>query len=82
MFKDTFGEDPRRYNIPKTGEIAIVFIGEEGNPPGHRDLAIYPKSTMAKILFEDLTILVQTWIQCATLYFSFTENQFGDPERL
>lgn len=44
MFKESFGDDPRRYNIPRVGEIAVVFVGEDGDPPGKRDLAIYPRN--------------------------------------
>ena len=29
-FKSCSSDDPRRYNIPKVGEIAAVFCGEDG----------------------------------------------------
>ena len=47
MFKQTHGADPRRYNIPKVGEIAVVFVGVDGNPPGDRDFAVYAKNPSA-----------------------------------
>ena len=32
-FKRNVSDDARRYNIPKIGEIAVVFTGEDGMPP-------------------------------------------------
>jgi hypothetical protein len=31
-FKRETSDDPRRYNIPKAGEIAVFFDGENGEP--------------------------------------------------
>ncbi len=33
MFKRVVGEDIRRYNIPKSDQIAAVFTSENGLPP-------------------------------------------------
>jgi hypothetical protein len=43
FIKKDCGEDPRRYNIPQIGEIAVVFVSENGEPPVDRDMVIYPK---------------------------------------
>jgi hypothetical protein len=32
FFKRETADDPRRYNIPKAGEIAVIFDGENGEP--------------------------------------------------
>lgn len=32
-FKKCSSDDPRRYNIPKLGEIAVVFTGDNRMPP-------------------------------------------------
>lgn len=37
------GPDQGRYNNPTNGEIAAIFVGEDGAPPAHRDIVIYPK---------------------------------------
>ena len=37
------GNDPRRYNIPKIGEIAVVFDGENGEP-NVSDFMVQPKT--------------------------------------
>jgi hypothetical protein len=29
--------DKRRYNLPVVNEIAVVFVGENGEPPSKRD---------------------------------------------
>lgn len=31
-FKQYSGDDPRRYNLPRVGEISVVFTDEDGNP--------------------------------------------------
>jgi hypothetical protein len=43
-FKRHSSDDPRRYNIPKVGEIAVVFTGENGMPPEKRDFQVFPKN--------------------------------------
>ena len=37
------GSDMRRHNLPTSNEIAVVFLGEDGAPPVHRDITIYPR---------------------------------------
>ncbi len=32
--------DPRRYNLPCTNEVAIVFQTADGSPPFHRDIRV------------------------------------------
>ena len=42
-FKTCPQDDKRRFNVPKTGEVSAVFVGENGNPPINRDFAVYSK---------------------------------------
>jgi hypothetical protein len=42
--------DKRRYNLPVVNEIAVVFVGENGEPPSKRDLVIYPKNEKSKTI--------------------------------
>lgn len=44
-FKKCNTDDRRRYNIPKIGEIAVVFTGEDGMPPTDIDFQVFPKNT-------------------------------------
>ncbi|XP_057310672.1 uncharacterized protein LOC130648633 [Hydractinia symbiolongicarpus] len=37
------GNDRRRYNLPHHDEVAAVFVGQDGAPPGNRDVVIYPR---------------------------------------
>ena len=37
------GRDERRYNVPLHDEVAAVFVGEDGAPPGNHDIVAYPK---------------------------------------
>ena len=43
FFKRSVGDDPRRYNLPRVGEIAAVFVGENGEPPFERDIVVHPR---------------------------------------
>ena len=44
IFKRNKNDDQRRYNIPNhSGEIAVVFSGENGEPPTERDFTFHPK---------------------------------------
>ena len=36
------GGDKRRYNAP-SDEIAAVFLGDDGAPPGNHDIVVYPR---------------------------------------
>lgn len=36
--------DPRRYNAPRSNEVAIIFQNADGEPPLHRDLIIHCRS--------------------------------------
>lgn len=44
FLKKTIGQDKRRYNLPKSGELAVVFVSDNGEPPVDRDLVIYSKA--------------------------------------
>ena len=44
FFKRETSNDPRRYNIPKIGEIAVIFDGENGQPTVS-DFMVHPKDT-------------------------------------
>ena len=35
------GKDQHRYNQPYHGEIAVVFIGDDGAPPLDQDIIVY-----------------------------------------
>ena len=37
------GPDQRRYNAPAVDEVAAVFVGKDGAPPGNHDIVIYPR---------------------------------------
>lgn len=36
--------DQRRYNMPTSNEIAMVFVDNDGEPPFERDIRIYPRN--------------------------------------
>ena len=36
--------DPRRYNDPRTGEVAAVFVGPDGEPPVNIDVRVYSRN--------------------------------------
>jgi hypothetical protein len=42
FFKNNSSDDIRRYNIPKIGEVAVVFNGEDG-VPSTSELMVHPK---------------------------------------
>ena len=37
------GPDHHQYNAPHHEEVAIMFTGENGESPNHRDIIIYPR---------------------------------------
>ncbi|XP_057297374.1 uncharacterized protein LOC130627535 isoform X2 [Hydractinia symbiolongicarpus] len=37
------GSDRRRYNLPHHDEAAAIFVGQDGAPPGNRDIITYPR---------------------------------------
>ena len=37
------GRDERRFNAPVHDEVAAVFVGQQGAPPTHLDMVIYPR---------------------------------------
>lgn len=49
-FKRHFNDDPRRYNVPKIGEIAAVFSGEDSLEASERDFQIFPRMDNANNL--------------------------------
>ena len=34
--------DARRYNTPTVGEVAMIFVGDDGAPPSDRDIVVHP----------------------------------------
>ena len=44
VFKRNVNDDKRRFNIPKIGEVAVIFTGEDGLPPTDIDFKVYPKN--------------------------------------
>ncbi|XP_037049075.1 uncharacterized protein LOC119083457, partial [Bradysia coprophila] len=36
--------DERRYNLPTSNEIAMIFVNEDGEPPFNRDIRVYPRN--------------------------------------
>ena len=35
--------DARAYNTPVVGEVAAIFVGNDGAPPCNRDMVVYPR---------------------------------------
>ena len=58
VFKRESSDDPRRYNIPKVGEITVVFDGENGEPQAS-DFMIHPKQSNNQFLTSQLNMLSQ-----------------------
>ncbi|XP_065674113.1 uncharacterized protein LOC136091057 [Hydra vulgaris] len=44
------GGERRRYNLPSHDEVAVVFVGEVGALPTSRDVFIYPRGHLLKIV--------------------------------
>ncbi|XP_065640464.1 uncharacterized protein LOC136073043 [Hydra vulgaris] len=44
------GGDRRRYILPSHDEVAVVFVGEDGAPPASREVIIYPRGRLLKIV--------------------------------
>ncbi len=42
-FKKYDKDEPRRYNVPKVGEISAIFTSEIGDPPTDINFKIYSK---------------------------------------
>jgi hypothetical protein len=58
FFKRNSSNDPRRYNIPKIGEIAVIFDGENGEPY-MEDFMIQPKVRNNEFITTKLSYLSQ-----------------------
>ena len=58
FFKRNSSNDPRRYNIPKIGEIAVIFDGENGEPH-MEDFMIQPKVRNNEFITTKLSYLSQ-----------------------
>ena len=58
FFKRDTKDDPRRYNIPKIGEIAVIFDGENGEP-NLADFMIQPKTANNAFVTSELHMLSQ-----------------------
>src|ERR1043165_9631201 len=50
IFSLNANTDSRRYNEPTGGEIALVFVGEEGEPHGEIDFTVHPIVTHLQTL--------------------------------
>lgn len=70
------GDDPRRYNLPRVGEISVVFTDEDGNPPENRDFMIYPKSHTNENNLTTLSFLSQN-TDPMTYPLLFPNGDFG-----
>lgn len=58
VFKRDRIKDQRRYNLPQTNEVAMVFVNDDGEPPFDRDIRIYPKTQKDSTTnFVNLSIL-------------------------
>lgn len=44
IFDTTLERDPRRYNTPQANEVAVVYVGEDGDVPATRSIAIHPRT--------------------------------------
>ena len=51
IFSLNANTDSRRYNEPTGGEITVVFVGEEDEPPGEIDFTVHPVGTRLRILW-------------------------------
>ena len=57
-FKRDAADDPRRYNIPKIGEIAVIFDGENGQPVVS-DFMVHSKTDNNELTSSTLNMLSQ-----------------------
>ena len=57
-FKRETSDDPRRYNIPKIGEIAVIFDGENGQPTVS-DFMVHSKTDDNEYISSKLNMLSQ-----------------------
>lgn len=57
-FKRETSDDPRRYNVPKVGEIAVIFDGENGEP-NISDFVVQHKASTNEFKTSKLNILRQ-----------------------
>ncbi|XP_003739875.1 uncharacterized protein LOC100902110 [Galendromus occidentalis] len=44
VFEQRAHDDHRRYNVASANEVAVVYVGDEGNIPGERNLVVYEKT--------------------------------------
>ena len=58
IFKRESSNHQRGYNIPKIGEIAVIFYGENGKP-NLEDLMIQPKTNINEFVTTKLSVLSQ-----------------------
>ena len=45
VFNKNIHRDMNRYNVPTTGEIAMIFSDKNGEPPFERDIKVYARNT-------------------------------------
>ena len=58
VFRRDRHSDQRRYNTPNANEIAMVFVGSDGEPPFERDILVYPTNLQnPRQQFINLSIL-------------------------
>ena len=43
VFRKLASDDQRRFNLPQADEVAAVFVGDDGEPPGNVDFTVYPR---------------------------------------
>ena len=58
FFKRDSSDDSSRYNIPKIGEIAVIFDGENGEP-NLSDFMVQPKTDNNAFVTSELNMLSQ-----------------------
>uniref|UniRef100_A0A5S6QHG9 Helitron helicase-like domain-containing protein n=1 Tax=Trichuris muris TaxID=70415 RepID=A0A5S6QHG9_TRIMR len=44
IFDTSLNTDQRRYNIPTSNEVAVIYVGEDDDIPATRSLAVHPRS--------------------------------------
>lgn len=79
-FKRYSGDDPRRYNIPKVGEISVVFSSEDGEPPIDRCIRVFPKKydNIVHDGLKDATVINTISQNCDPMVYTIL-FPFGEP---
>ena len=64
--------DKNRYNIAACNEVAVVFVGENGDPPLKRDICIYEKTSNKPLCIPNISKHVDPMVY--PLMFPFGES--------